>query len=180
MVNCKRSELKLKVEIFRHIIADCEICFEDLIFWDELIPLQVSITEICLIDHNKIDSQQAVQLGLDSKSKVTLVYDHHFDNNAYPESQLKEKIVKFIGSACSIVAIKMKEDAHLFSEDDLTGDKNFAYFFAAAVVLDTYNFKPALKNSKWQVEDFTAYEWLSAHAPIGKEYFDNMHDAKFN
>ena len=84
VVNCKRSELKLKVEIFRHIIADCEICFEDLIFWDELIPLQVSITEICLIDHNKIDSQQAVQLGLDSNSKVTLVYDHHFDNNAYP------------------------------------------------------------------------------------------------
>ena len=74
----------------------------------------------------------------------------------------------------------MKEDAHLFQGDDLTGDKNFAYFFAAAVVLDTYNFKPALKNSKWQDEDFTAYEWLSSHAPIGKEYFDNMHDTKFS
>lgn len=55
VVNCKRSELKLKVEIFQHIIVDCGICFEDLIFWDELIPLKVSINEICLIDHNKID-----------------------------------------------------------------------------------------------------------------------------
>jgi len=56
VVNCKRSELKLKVEIFKHIIDDCEICFEDLIFWDELIPLKVAVTQICLIDHNKIDS----------------------------------------------------------------------------------------------------------------------------
>lgn len=51
----------------------------------------------------------------------------------------------------------MKADEHLFSEDDLTGDKNFAYFFAAAIVLDTYNFKPALKNSKWQEEDLNAF-----------------------
>jgi len=65
--------------------------------------------------------------------------------------------VKFIGSACSIAALKMKADEHLFCEDDLTGDKNFAYFFAAAIVLDTYNFKPALKNSKWQEEDLNAF-----------------------
>jgi len=44
----------------------------------------------------------------------------------------------------------MKEDSYLFVEDDLTpGHRNFAYFFAAAVVIDSYNFKPALKNSKW-------------------------------
>jgi inorganic pyrophosphatase/exopolyphosphatase len=99
---------------------------------------------------------------------VTIIYDHHLDNEAYPASQLKEKIVKFIGSACSIAAIKMKEDAHLFSDDDLApGEKNFAYFFAAAVVIDTYNFKPALKHSKWQEEDLIAFEWLSAHASIG-------------
>lgn len=59
MVNCKRSELKLKVEIFMHIIDDCGIPFEDLIFWDELTPLKVGIYDICLIDHNKIDNQQA-------------------------------------------------------------------------------------------------------------------------
>ena len=84
VVNCKRSELKLKVEIFKHIITDCEVCLEDLIFWDELIPLHAPVNQICLIDHNKIDSEQAVQLGVESHSKVTLVYDHHFDNNAYP------------------------------------------------------------------------------------------------
>ena len=43
----------------------------------------------------------------------------------------------------------MKEDYIVFSEEDFAGEKNFAYFFAAAVVLDTYLFKPALKNSKW-------------------------------
>ena len=74
----------------------------------------------------------------------------------------------------------MKEDESLFGEDDLTGEKNFAYFFAAAVVLDTYHFKPALKNSKWQDEDLVAYEWLTKHtASIGKDYFDRMHDMKF-
>jgi inorganic pyrophosphatase/exopolyphosphatase len=56
VVNCKRNELKLKVEIFQHLIVDCEISLDDMIFWDELSPLKVSINEICLIDHNKIDS----------------------------------------------------------------------------------------------------------------------------
>lgn len=180
VVNCKRSELKLKVEIYLHLIDDCGINFEELIFWDDLIPPKSPITQICLIDHNKIDAKQALELGPDSHSKVKLIYDHHLDNKAYPDEQLQEKIVKFIGSACSIAALKMKEDKDLFTEDDLTDGKNFAYFFAAAIVVDTYNFKPALKNLKWQEEDLDAYNWLAAHADIGKDYFDKMHDVKFS
>jgi len=43
VVNCERSELRLKVEIYQHIIVDCGIEMEDLIFWDDLIPLKAAI-----------------------------------------------------------------------------------------------------------------------------------------
>jgi hypothetical protein len=43
----------------------------------------------------------------------------------------------------------MRDDADLFTDDDWEGPRNFAYFFAAAIVVDTYYFKPALLDSKW-------------------------------
>ena len=67
---------------------------------------------------------------------------------------MKENIVKFIGSACSIMVLKMKEDQHLFDERHWNEDDvNFAYFLSAPIVLDAYNFDASLKDSKWQDED---------------------------
>ena len=85
IVNCKRDQLKLKVEIYAHIIEDCNLNLDHLVFWDDLTPLKNEVSNICLMDHNKMDAQQAAELGADSHSKVTLIYDHHVDNNAYPQ-----------------------------------------------------------------------------------------------
>jgi hypothetical protein len=64
--------------------------------------LNRSIEEIALIDHNRIDPIQFEQLGPDCSSKVTHIIDHHVDLKAYPAEQLKESVIKFIGSACSV------------------------------------------------------------------------------
>lgn len=86
---------------------------------------------------------------------MTYIYDHHFDNKHYPAAQLKDSSVKFIGSACSILVLLMKANEDLFDKDHFRKDVpiNFAYFIAAAVMLDTHNFKELLRDSKWQKED---------------------------
>jgi len=93
------------------------------------------------------------QLGEGTAEKVTHIIDHHVDLKAYPPEQLKETCIKFIGSACSVAAVNMQKDLACFPEGvwtptDVKKD-SFAYFFAAAVSLDTYNFKEEFRNSKW-------------------------------
>jgi inorganic pyrophosphatase/exopolyphosphatase len=55
VVNCAKSDLRLKAEIYKHVVLDCGISVDDLLYWDELIALKRPIEEICLIDHNVID-----------------------------------------------------------------------------------------------------------------------------
>ena len=59
VVNCAKSDLRLKAEIYKHVVLDCGISVDDLLFWDQLIALERPIEEICLIDHNVIDETQA-------------------------------------------------------------------------------------------------------------------------
>lgn len=70
--------------------------------------MKKNLSSICLFDHNKLDEGQAKQLGDEAHKKVRLIFDHHLDNNSYPDEQLLEKVVKFIGSATSIVASKIQ------------------------------------------------------------------------
>jgi len=93
---------------------------------------------------------------------------------------------RFIGSACSILVIKMRlffdlYDPELFNKND---PRNFAYFIAAAVVLDTHNFLPEYRNKKWSLEDSESGEWLSKYTDIGNrfcnDYFDRMQNNKFS
>lgn len=155
---------------------------EDMFFWDEMLELKRPVEEIALIDHNLIDEVQVKQLGDDAHSKVTYIYDHHFDNKFYPESQLKDNQVRFIGSACSILVLLMKQNEQLFDKALFQkGDSpNYAYFIAAAVMLDTHNFKELLRDSKWQKEDQEAHEWLLQYTELGDAYFDKMQNNKFN
>ena len=114
LVNCKKDELQLKPEIWEHVINKCKIPLDDLIFTDELLSYGKEHVEYALIDHNKLDGKQAESFGNDAHSKVTHVYDHHVDTGRYDFTQLKDYQVRFIGSACSILIIKMRLDIHLF------------------------------------------------------------------
>ena len=79
LVNCNKDELKLKPEIWGHLVDECGLDIEDFIFFDELLSFKREYKEFALIDHNKLDGVQAKKLGADSHSKVTHVYDHHVD-----------------------------------------------------------------------------------------------------
>ena len=71
---------------------------------------------------------------------MTHIVDHHIDNNCYADT-LVEKEVRFIGSACSLVAIMFAKKEELFIDDFATSkEPNLAYLLGAAVVLDSYYF----------------------------------------
>jgi len=67
-------------------------------------PDPESISEVALIDHNILDNDQN-----DIASKVTRVIDHHMDSGAYAD-QIVEKQCRLVGSACSLLALMLKED----------------------------------------------------------------------
>ena len=54
VINCQRSEFKVKVESWQHLVQDCNIPEETLVFWDDL-PTSLTVEEICLFDHNQMD-----------------------------------------------------------------------------------------------------------------------------
>ena len=62
VINCNRDDFKLKNDIIGHVVKDCGILTDDLLFWDEFIALKREIIEVALIDHNILDPEQAVAL----------------------------------------------------------------------------------------------------------------------
>lgn len=129
IINCKRDFFPMKLEIAQHL-EYCKACdSESMLFQDDLLNLPLdSINEFALIDHNKLDNSQQYL-----ESKITRIVDHHIDNNLYLE-QLKEKEIKLIGSATTLVIDKLiKEYPELI-------DKDFAYFLMAPIVLDSFFF----------------------------------------
>lgn len=59
VINCKRDDFKLKNDIIGHVVKDCGIPTEELLFWDELVALRLEIIEVALFDHNILDPEQA-------------------------------------------------------------------------------------------------------------------------
>lgn len=90
VINCAAQDLKLKTEIYCHLIEDCGLNPSDMFFWDELLKSDRPIEEIALIDHNVLAEEQVELLGNEAHSKVTYVYDHHVDTKFYPQQQLKD------------------------------------------------------------------------------------------
>jgi len=158
---------------------NCKIDMSNILFLDELkalYPNRDDITETALVDHNQLDMDQEEWLG----KNVTRVIDHHIDNECYKDT-LVEKEVRFIGSACSLLALMFQKDKHLFAEDLAPSDEpNFAYLLAAAVVLDSYNFLESIKNKKWNDDDIVAHKFLAETADVGLEYWRTLNNAKFD
>ena len=39
VVNCAKADLPLSVEIFTHVVKDCQLAMDDMLFWDEFTAL---------------------------------------------------------------------------------------------------------------------------------------------
>ena len=179
VINCRREDFYCNLEIVKHL-ANCHISQKDLYFYDEFraqFPDPEAISEVALIDHNELDVEQS-----DLGRKVTRVIDHHHDSGAYAD-QIVEKQCRLIGSACSLVALMMKQDEAVFAEDlkrPKPNSPNLAYLLAAAVVLDSYFFKEELRSKKWTEEDEEAHQWLMQYANVDRSYWEQLNNAKFD
>ena len=79
-----------------------------------------------------------------------------------------------IGSATTLVIEK------LFAEFPDSVDAELAHFLKAPIVLDSYNFEPSLKESKWTEKDLLIYKKLdeiSAGSENGKIQFERLFNA---
>jgi len=93
------------------------------------------LQEVVLFDHNVLDPSQKY-LG----NKVTRIVDHHpTEDDQYGET-VTERINRLIGSASSLVTLKLLEDRALF-EQDMSADEDqnvgLAYMLGAPITLDT-------------------------------------------
>ena len=77
---------------------------------------------------------------------VAFIVDHHLDMKDHPKA---DKILQFCGSACSIAINLIFQ--HNLDEEILT--KEICKFFVPAILIDTENFKPSLKGTKWGEPD---------------------------
>ena len=57
LVNCNKDELRLKPEIWGHLIDACKIPLDSMVFVDELLSYKREYEHFALIDHNKIDGK---------------------------------------------------------------------------------------------------------------------------
>jgi len=168
VINCPRAEMCARIDISYHlkkfgVDADKLVYIDDLNlnFYSERNLLQLS-----LIDHNKLDMTQQQW-----DSAVVFLVDHHVDLKEYPNA---EKILTFCGSACSL-AMNLIFDKSL---DSQILNKEICLFFWAAILLDTENFKPSLKGSKWSRVDELAF--ARAGRIIMQEQYVTLFEKKFD
>jgi inorganic pyrophosphatase/exopolyphosphatase len=165
VINCPRAELVARIDIHHHF-KSYGIDLKNLVFIDDLDLNHYSnnnILNLALIDHNKLDySQQAWD------NSVTFVLDHHVDLKAYPNAN---KVIEFCGSACSMAINSIfKNNLH----EILT--KEICQFFSAAILIDTENFKPTLKGTKWSQIDEDAF--LQINRIAFYDYFNELINLK--
>jgi len=108
------------------------------------------------------------------------VVDHHVDSGSY-SATLREKECRFIGSACSLVALMIQKERKYFEEDlAKSSEPNLAYLLAAAITLDTYYFLEEIRDKKWIEDDIVAHKFLSEFADVGQKYWQELNDIKFD
>ncbi len=172
VINCPRAEIKARIDICYHL-ESFNINHEDLIYNDDIdinFYADNKLLNLALIDHNKLDMTQSRW-----ESSIRHIVDHHLDNKT---SMDVERIVKFCGSACSLV-VNMIFESGLGNQ---ILDKDICRFFWPAILLDTENFNPDIKGKKWCEVDETAFAQMSRMI-LTEQYhalFQHKFDKKLN
>ncbi|CAJ1015628.1 putative DHH family/DHHA2 domain containing protein [Leishmania utingensis] len=113
-------------------------------FADNFIDIAALNASVVLYDHNKLRENQS-----NLASRVVGVVDHHFDEQQYTDTAVKLRILRCVGSACTLITELYRECGE---------DVMCPTLLTAPIILDTVNFEPAQK--KVTPEDIAAYEWL--------------------
>lgn len=100
--------------------------------------------EVVLYDHNRLRENQT-----SLSEKVVGIVDHHFDEKYYTDATSKLRVLKTVGSACTLVAELYRDEMLKVPCSEL---------LMAPIVLDTVNFDPA--QQKVTPDDVSVYKWL--------------------
>jgi inorganic pyrophosphatase/exopolyphosphatase len=162
VINCPRSEITARLDVTFHF-KSCGIDLNTLVYIDDF-DLQYysnnKSLKLAIIDHNKMDYSQ---MAMDDS--VVMIVDHHVDLKAYPNAK---KILEFCGSACSLVINMIFED----KLHDLILTAPIVKFFSSAILIDTENFKSALKGTKWSSIDEQAF--ISMNRVVMRDYYNEL------
>jgi inorganic pyrophosphatase/exopolyphosphatase len=167
IINCPRNEICARIDISYHL-KSFGIDLTKLVYIDDLdinYYSEKNLLKLAIIDHNKLDLSQ--QAWADS---VVFIVDHHVDLKEYPNA---EKILKFCGSACSLV-INLIFENHL---DNEILSKEICHFFSSAILIDTENFKPSLKGTKWS-EEVDGLAVMNMTRVINKSMYEDLLNKK--
>jgi exopolyphosphatase len=112
---------------------------------DRFIDLSSLDANLFLYDHNRLISSQGA-----FDSKVIGILDHHADEKKHMDLKARRRIIRTVGSACTLVA-----ESFQICEKDVPCPA----LLDAPIILDTVNFDPAQK--KVTPEDMAMHQWLS-------------------
>jgi len=166
VINCARKEIEARIDICFHL-KTYGIEIDKLVFINDINLHYYSnnnLLKLAIIDHNKLDISQE-----NLSRSVVFILDHHVDMKDHPKA---EKILQFCGSACSM-AINLIFENNL-DEEILT--KEICHFFISAILIDTENFKPSLKNTKWGEPDELAM--FRINRVIMRNYYNDLINKK--
>lgn len=166
VINCARKEIEARIDIAFHFKTH-GIDIEKLVYIDDIDFNYYSdnnLLKLSIIDHNKLDLSQEKW-----NESVVFILDHHVDMKDHPKA---EKILQFCGSACSMVINLIFENN--LDEEILT--KEICQFFISAILIDTENFKPSLKNTKWGEPDELAM--FRINRVIMRNYYNDLINKK--
>jgi inorganic pyrophosphatase/exopolyphosphatase len=168
VINCKREEIYARIDISYHL-KTFGIDPEVLVFVDDIdidYYANNDLLKLAIIDHNKLDLTQEKWA-----KAVMFIVDHHVDTKAHPDV---ERILTFCGSACSL-------GINLIFDHNLDGEiltKEICQFFSAAILIDTENFKPSLKGTKWGEVDELAIFRISK--VLMRDYYNELLNKKID
>jgi inorganic pyrophosphatase/exopolyphosphatase len=93
--------------------------------------------ELILYDHNIPET-----FWLSEANRVNSIYDHHEDKTDGYYTQPIAKNIKTLGSAMTLVAHEYRLHDYLLTQE-------IRKMILTTILIDTFNFDPKLKNTRW-------------------------------
>jgi exopolyphosphatase len=148
LIQCKRSEFRLRSDT-RAALQRCggvdaafaerellflhdDISIDDLLQWHSERRLSLA-----LVDHNNAAATLPAALA----HAVRHVVDHHVDEHRYVDDSLELKLIRPVGSCCSLIA---QLTAHQLTQQQ---SDEFSQLLLTTIATDTVNFDAALKRA---------------------------------
>lgn len=145
LIQCKRSEFRLRSDTraaLRRVGVDEAFAERELLFLHDDISIDDLLQwhaerrlSLALVDHNASNLPAALSAA------VRQVVDHHVDEHKYVDDSLELKLIRPVGSCCSLIGQLAAHQLSLQSHADV------CQILLTTIATDTVNFDAALKRA---------------------------------